>query len=177
MGSPGLGACHYGHGAVGGGPVQCRAPAGKSSARRWRAGGRWFSPPTIPVRQAAGSPIPRVWVHPHGALAAGHPFLPQIAQGQTDTQMLYQSDTLVVFKDINPHAPVHLLLVPKKHIRSVNDIADADREILAELTMVAKEMAREHGVAKSGYKLLYNVEKGGGQLVFHLHMHLLGGWR
>ena len=101
----------------------------------------------------------------------------QIAQGQTDTQMLYQSDTLVVFKDINPHAPVHLLLVPKKHIRSINDIADADREILAELTMVAKEMAREHGVAKSGYKLLYNVEKGGGQLVFHLHMHLLGGWR
>ena len=100
----------------------------------------------------------------------------QIAQRQTDTQMLYQSDTLVVFKDINPHAPFHLLLVPKKHIRSINDIADADREILAELTVVAKEMAREHGVAKSGYKLLYNVEKGGGQLVFHLHMHLLGGW-
>ena len=101
----------------------------------------------------------------------------QIVQGQTDTEMLYQSDSLVVFKDINPHAPVHLLLVPKRHIRSINDLSDADREILAELTMVAKEMAREHGVAKSGYKLLYNVEKGGGQLVFHLHMHLLGGWR
>ena len=101
----------------------------------------------------------------------------QIAQGQTDTQMLYQSETLVVFKDINPHAPVHLLLVPKKHIRSINDISDADREILAELTMLAKEMAREQGVAKSGYKLLYNVEKGGGQLIFHLHLHLLGGWR
>ena len=101
----------------------------------------------------------------------------QIARGQTDTQMLYQSDTLVVFKDINPHAPVHLLLVPKRHIRSINDLGDADREILAELTMVAKEMAREHGVARSGYKLLYNVEKGGGQLIFHLHMHLLGGWR
>jgi histidine triad (HIT) family protein len=101
----------------------------------------------------------------------------QIARGQTDTEMLYQSDTLVVFKDINPHAPVHLLLVPKRHIRSINDLDDADREILAELTMVAKEMAREHGVARSGYKLLYNVEKGGGQLIFHLHMHLLGGWK
>jgi histidine triad (HIT) family protein len=100
----------------------------------------------------------------------------QIAQGQMDTEMLYQSDSLVVFKDINPHAPVHLLLVPKKHIRSINDLADADREILAELTMVAKEMAKEHGVAESGYKLLYNVEKGGGQLIFHLHLHLLGGW-
>jgi histidine triad (HIT) family protein len=100
----------------------------------------------------------------------------QIAQGQTDTEMLYQSDSLVVFKDINPHAPVHLLLVPKKHIRSINDLTDADQEILAELIMVAKEMAKEHGVAKSGYKLLYNVEKGGGQLIFHLHLHLIGGW-
>jgi len=101
----------------------------------------------------------------------------QIANGQTETEFLYQSDTLVVFKDINPHAPVHLLLVPKKHIRSVNDITAADQEILAELIMVAKDMAKEHGVARSGYKLLYNVEKGGGQLIFHLHLHLIGGWR
>ena len=100
----------------------------------------------------------------------------QIARGQTETEFLYQSDKLVVFKDINPHAPVHLLLVPKKHIRSVNDITEADQQILAELIMVAKEMAKEHGVAGSGYKLLYNVEKGGGQLIFHLHLHLLGGW-
>jgi histidine triad (HIT) family protein len=100
----------------------------------------------------------------------------RIAQGQTETEMLYQSDTLVVFKDINPHAPVHLLLVPRKHIRSVNDLADADREILAELILVAKEMAKEQGIDKSGYKLLYNVEKGGGQLIFHLHLHLIGGW-
>ena len=100
----------------------------------------------------------------------------QIANGQTDTEILYQTDTLVVFKDINPHAPVHLLFVPKKHIRSVNDLTDADQEILSELIMAAKEMAREHGVSKSGYKLLYNVEKGGGQLLFHLHLHLMGGW-
>ena len=100
----------------------------------------------------------------------------QIANGQTDTEILYQTDTLVVFKDINPHAPVHLLFVPKKHIRSVNDLTDADQGILSELIMAAKEMAREHGVSKSGYKLLYNVEKGGGQLIFHLHLHLLGGY-
>ena len=100
----------------------------------------------------------------------------QIAHGQTDTEMLYQSDSLVVFKDINPHAPVHLLLVPKKHIRSVNDVTEADQGILAELILVAKQMAREHGVARSGYKLLYNVERGGGQFIFHLHMHLIGGW-
>ena len=98
----------------------------------------------------------------------------QIANGQTGTEILYQTDTLVVFKDINPHAPVHLLFVPKKHIRSVNDLTGADQEILSELIMVAKEMALEHGVARSGYKLLYNVEKGGGQVIFHLHLHLLG---
>ena len=99
----------------------------------------------------------------------------QIANGQTGTEILYQTETLVVFKDINPHAPVHLLFVPKKHIRSVNDLTGADQEILSELIMVAKEMALEHGVARSGYKLLFNVEKGGGQVVFHLHLHLLGG--
>ena len=100
----------------------------------------------------------------------------QIAHGQTDTEILYQTDTLVVFKDINPHAPVHLLFVPKKHIRSVNDLTDADQEILSELIMVAKEMAIEHGVSKSGYKLRYNVERGGGQVIFHLHLHLMGGY-
>ena len=101
----------------------------------------------------------------------------QIAHGRTDTEILYQTDTLVVFKDINPHAPVHLLFVPKRHIRSINDLTVADQGILSELIMVAKEMAREHGVAKSGYKLLYNVERGGGQVIFHLHLHLIGGWR
>jgi histidine triad (HIT) family protein len=101
----------------------------------------------------------------------------RIAYGQTDTEILYQTDTLVVFKDINPHAPVHLLFVPKKHIRSVNDLTDADQEILSELIMVAKVMAKEHGVSRSGYKLLFNVERGGGQVIFHLHLHLIGGWR
>ena len=101
----------------------------------------------------------------------------RIANGQTDTEILFQTDTLVVFKDINPHAPVHLLFVPRKHIRSVNDLTDADKGILSELIMVAKYMAKAHGVARSGYKLLYNVERGGGQVIFHLHLHLIGGWR
>ena len=100
----------------------------------------------------------------------------RIANGQTDTEILFQTDTLVVFKDINPHAPVHLLFVPRKHIRSVNDLTDADEGILSELIMVAKDMAKAHGVARSGYKLLYNVERGGGQVIFHLHLHLVGGW-
>ena len=100
----------------------------------------------------------------------------QIAHGQTGTEILFQTDTLVVFKDINPHAPVHLLFVPRKHIRSVNDLTDEDQGILSELIVAAKKMAKEHGVAKSGYKLIFNVERGGGQVIFHLHLHLIGGW-
>jgi histidine triad (HIT) family protein len=100
----------------------------------------------------------------------------QIAHGRTDTEILFQTDTLVVFKDIKPHAPVHLLIVPKKHIRSINDLDDADQEILSEAILTARKMAKEHGVSESGYKLLFNVERGGGQVIFHLHLHLIGGW-
>jgi histidine triad (HIT) family protein len=100
----------------------------------------------------------------------------QIASGETSTEFLYQNENLVVFRDIHPQAPVHLLIVPKKHIRSVNDLTDEDREIISELMMAAKKMAKESGVSKSGYKVFINVERGGGQLIFHLHMHLIGGW-
>jgi histidine triad (HIT) family protein len=86
---------------------------------------------------------------------------------------LYQTDSLVVFKDINPHARVHLLIVPRKHIRSVNDLTAADSTIIAEMLMAAKEIARRQSVAQSGYRVFINVERGGGQLIFHLHMHLV----
>ena len=100
----------------------------------------------------------------------------RISSGETSTAILFENDTLVVFKDINPAAPVHLLIVPKKHIRSVNELTDADRPILAEMMMVAKDMAARHAVAESGYRLFLNVERGGGQVIFHLHLHLIGGW-
>jgi histidine triad (HIT) family protein len=98
-----------------------------------------------------------------------------IVRGKTDTEFLLDTKDVVVFKDIHPHAPVHLLIVPKRHIRSINDLTEDDRAILAELLMTGKEMARRQHVAQDGYKLLFNVEYGGGQRVFHLHLHLLGG--
>ncbi len=97
----------------------------------------------------------------------------QIASGKTSTEILYETDALVVFRDINPAAPVHLLIVPKKHIRSINDLNEADAPLIAKMLLAAKEMAQLHGVAKSGYRLFINVEKGGGQVIFHLHMHLV----
>ena len=100
----------------------------------------------------------------------------KIVNREIPSEFLYEDDTYVVFKDINPAAPVHLLLVPKKHIRSINDLTLEDGDVISGLFMVAKEMAREQGVAESGYKLLFNVEKGGGQEIFHIHLHLIGGW-
>jgi histidine triad (HIT) family protein len=100
----------------------------------------------------------------------------KISQGKTSTEILYENETLVVFRDINPAAPVHLLIVPKKHIRSVNDLTDDDQPILSELVMVARDMAAEQGIDKSGYRIFINVERGGGQVIFHLHLHVIGGW-
>ena len=100
-----------------------------------------------------------------------------IINGKMGTKFLYENDTLVVFKDINPIAPVHLLIVPRKHIRSINDLEQEDKKIVSEMIMAGKDMAKKQGVTKSGYKLIFNVEKGGGQIIFHLHLHLIGGWR
>jgi histidine triad (HIT) family protein len=101
----------------------------------------------------------------------------QIVNGKAPADFLYKNDTLVVFKDIHPHAPVHLLIVPRKHIRSINDLTAHDSEIVSETIMLGKKMAEKALVSKSGYKLLFNVERGGGQLIFHLHLHLMGGWK
>ncbi len=100
----------------------------------------------------------------------------KIAHHQMPTELLYENDRLVVFRDIKPHAPVHWLIVPKKHIRSVNDLQPEDAAIVAEMMTTARDMAKKAVVNESGYKLLFNVEKGGGQVIFHLHLHLIGGW-
>jgi histidine triad (HIT) family protein len=101
----------------------------------------------------------------------------RIIRGEMPTEVLYATEHLVVFRDIRPQAPVHLLIVPKKHIRSVNDLTAADVPILGELFQAAREMAQRLGISADGYRLFVNVERGGGQVVFHLHMHLMGGWR
>ena len=100
----------------------------------------------------------------------------EIVNGEKTEKILYQNEYVVVFEDIHPQAPVHLLIVPKTHIRSINDLTAADSTIVSEMILAAKKMAHDQGVAKSGYKLFYNVERGGGQLIFHLHLHLIGGW-
>jgi histidine triad (HIT) family protein len=101
----------------------------------------------------------------------------QIVAGERRADIVYEDDLVVAFKDINPHAPVHILLVPRRHVRSVNDLTEGDRDVLGGLIMGARGVARKMGIDRSGYKLVFNVERGGGQLIFHLHLHLIGGWR
>ncbi|MBU1341824.1 MAG: histidine triad nucleotide-binding protein [Proteobacteria bacterium] len=101
----------------------------------------------------------------------------KIVRREIPSEFLYEDDNFIVFKDIHPAAPVHLLLVPKKHVRSINDLKPEDETIISGLFMLAKDMAKDQGINTSGYKLLFNVEKGGGQEIFHIHLHLIGGWK
>jgi histidine triad (HIT) family protein len=100
----------------------------------------------------------------------------EIIRGQRPADFVYQGKTVVAFHDAKPHAPVHILLVPRKHIRSINDLEGSDESVIAEMIFRARELAREFKIHGSGYRLVFNVERGGGQFVFHLHLHLLGGW-
>ena len=89
--------------------------------------------------------------------------------------IVYENDKVVVFKDINPKTRVHLLIVPRKHIKSVNELELKDKDLIGDIILTAQKMAQEYGIDKSGYKLLFNVGRGGGQLVDHIHLHLMGG--
>ncbi len=101
----------------------------------------------------------------------------KIIKGKTKTKFLYQDKDVVAFRDINPKAPIHVLIVPRKHIAKLQDIGDNDKELLGQIFLVARKMAQSEKIAESGYKVVVNCGEGAGQIVPHLHFHLLGGWR
>lgn len=101
----------------------------------------------------------------------------KIATGEIPAETILETDHCVVFKDINPSAPIHCLVIPKEHIPTVNDVTEASDEVLADLFRAAAAAAGLQGVAADGWRLVTNVNRDGGQEVFHLHMHLLGGRR
>jgi histidine triad (HIT) family protein len=92
-----------------------------------------------------------------------------------DSKFLFENERLIVIRDILPKAPVHLLIIPKKHITSIHQVQPEDEPVVGEMIYVAKDMASQQGVGESGYKLIFNVGKDGGQVIPHLHLHLLGG--
>ncbi len=99
----------------------------------------------------------------------------KIIRKEIPADIVYQDDQVTAFKDINPQAPVHILIVPNKPIPTVNDVTPEDEADLGHLFVVAAQIAAEQGIAEDGYRLMVNCNKHGGQVVFHLHMHLFGG--
>lgn len=99
----------------------------------------------------------------------------KIIAGQIPSGILYRDEKVIAFRDINPQAPVHLLIVPRKHIKCPAELSEADRPIIGEMVAVAHKLAVKEGIAEQGYRLAINCGEWGGQVVPHLHLHLLGG--
>ena len=98
-----------------------------------------------------------------------------IIKGEIPTTFLYQDEQLVVINDIDPKAPEHKLIIPRKHIATLNDLTNEDTLLAGNMIQTAKNIASQLGISEEGYRLIFNCNRGGGQAVFHIHLHLLGG--
>jgi len=101
----------------------------------------------------------------------------RIIAGELPSKQLYHDEHLTAFRDIHPVAPTHILIVPNRHIASLNEAAPEDERLLGSMFTLAQQLARQEGVADEGYRLIVNTGGHGGQTVYHLHMHLIGGQR
>lgn len=99
----------------------------------------------------------------------------KIAQGIIPTTVLVDTPEIIAFKDIKPQAPVHLLIIPKQHIATINNADTKDEQLLGRMILTAKALAKEEKLSDDGYRLVFNVNTNGGQEVYHIHLHLLGG--
>ena len=101
----------------------------------------------------------------------------KIINGEVPADVVYRDELVTCFRDINPVAPTHVLIIPNREIATVNDFEDADEHLIGHMVLVARRIAREEGVAESGYRLIFNCNRDGGQEVMHVHLHLMGGRR
>ena len=101
----------------------------------------------------------------------------KILKGEIPGKFVHRDENIVAFYDINPKAPVHVLVLPVKHLESLNNLQDTDKDLVGQLMISVKKIAEKLKIADHGYKVVINNGSGAGQLVFHLHIHLLGGWR
>ena len=101
----------------------------------------------------------------------------QIVDGKIPSEILYQDEEVIAFRDINPQAPIHLLIIPKRHIPTVADVTQAESPLMGHMVSTANQLAKREGISETGYRLVISCGKEGGQVVPHLHLHLLGGKR
>lgn len=99
----------------------------------------------------------------------------RIASGEIPATLVYEDEHVVGFRDLNPQAPTHVLVIPRRHIATLNDIADDDAEVVGRMYLAAKQVAAADGIAERGYRTVFNCNADAGQTVFHLHLHVLGG--
>lgn len=99
----------------------------------------------------------------------------KIIKGEIPSTKVYEDDEILAFKDINPVTPIHILVIPKKHIESLNEIEQEDQMLIGKIFTVIKKIAKEQGIAENGYRVIANCGEDGGQEVKHLHFHILGG--
>jgi len=100
----------------------------------------------------------------------------KIVNKKINSDVVYKDEIFIAFKDINPMAPIHILIIPKKHIASINHLKEDDKELVGGLILTAQKIAEQVGIREKGYKLAFNVGRGAGQMIDHLHLHILGGW-
>jgi histidine triad (HIT) family protein len=99
----------------------------------------------------------------------------KIVRKELPAKVVHEDDRLLAFEDIHPHAPVHLLIIPKRHVASLLDVREEDGGLVGDIALLAARLARQRGVADSGFRFLTNVNRDSGQVVFHLHFHVIGG--
>ena len=99
----------------------------------------------------------------------------KIIDGDIPGDIVYETDSVLAFNDINPTAPVHVLIIPKKHIATLNDLEEKDTQTIGELILAAKKIANDKGISESGYRTVFNCNKDAQQTVFHIHLHLIAG--
>ncbi|PWT93929.1 MAG: histidine triad nucleotide-binding protein [Acidobacteria bacterium] len=99
----------------------------------------------------------------------------KIVKRELPAKIVYENDIVLGFEDIHPQAPTHILVVPRKHLATLNDVTESDRDILGATVLAAIEIAKQRQIGGSGYRLVWNTNRGAGQSVFHIHLHLLGG--
>lgn len=100
-----------------------------------------------------------------------------IINGKMPANIIYEDEEVVAFQDIAPKAPVHILIVPRKHIETINDLEPTAAELVGKIILVAQKLAKQEGIEKSGYRLVFNCNRDAGQAIYHIHLHLLGGRR
>jgi histidine triad (HIT) family protein len=99
----------------------------------------------------------------------------KIVSGDIPAKIVYEDEQCVAFRDINPQAPTHILVIPRRHIETTSDVTDADATLIGHLTIAAAKIAEQEGIAESGYRMVWNCRSDAGQEVYHIHLHLFGG--